>query len=84
MSDGVYSEIISFILFAVSKSYFSRITREHRKNPQDLQIIDPCEAILDNDDDGNDFHIAACSAEAHQLIDDVIGTLDDVILHQSN
>lgn len=92
MIDDVYSVIFSFILFILPRSYFSRITRERRKNAQDIQTVDPGEEILENDEDlrsqadedENDFDAAVSSAEAHQLLDNAIRVLDDVLLHQSN
>ncbi len=69
------------------------MTRERRKNAQDLQkTVNPCEAIFDNDEvlqsqadeDENDFDLAVSNAQAHQLLDDAIHVLDGMLLHESN
>ena len=68
------------------------MTRERRKNATDIQVVDPREETLENDEDlrsqededENDFDAVLRRAEAQQLLDNAIRVLDDVLLHQSN
>ncbi len=52
MSRDLQEVTVSFFIFIRARSYFCRVTRECGKSVQELQnIVNPCEEVLDNDED---------------------------------
>ncbi len=89
MSRDLQEVTVSFFIFIRARSYFCRVTRECGKNVQELQnIVNPCEEVLDNDEDlqsqsdedESDFNSAVSDTQTYELLDNVLRVLDDILL----
>ncbi|CAF1356373.1 unnamed protein product [Adineta ricciae] len=81
-----------FLTTSQIKSYFSRLTRERRKNTKESQTtMKQCKKSAKDDedyqseedsDDGDEFESVLADAQTHELLDNAIEVLDDILMKQ--